>query len=90
MDKDGFLRDLLIEYTGHDHGDIEGGWLQDLLVTHGFAVERPITEAECAEAWAQSWGYQPGDLYIAYTDEMKALLRSRIAGDGGKDLGADN
>ena len=74
MDKDGFLRDFLSSYTGGDHMDMDGCEIQDLLEKHGFTECREITEEECKEPWAAEWGYQPGDTFHAYTDEMKKLM----------------
>ena len=74
MDKDGFLRDFLKDYIEGEHMDMDGYEIQNLLDKHGFTDKRPITEAECEEPWAQEYGYEPGDPFHAYTDEMKKLV----------------
>ena len=74
MDLRGFVKDLMTDYIEGEHLDIPGDAVQDLMVAHGLAVHREITEAECEEPWAREWGYEPGDMFYAYTDELKTLL----------------
>ena len=74
MNKDGFLRDLLNDYIEGDYNDVDGGTLHELLLKHGFTVERPITAAEAEEDWAREYCLHAGDVNSMRTPEMIALL----------------
>ncbi len=69
-----FLRDLLNDWDG-SLSDIEGGHFQDLLLRHGFAIERPATDADCATERAEEEEWEVGDTIIAWSDEMLRLMR---------------
>jgi hypothetical protein len=75
-DKDAFLGELFNMYVNRDWGDIDSYDFSDLMDKHGFTIPRAITEAECEEPWAQDWGYEPGDLFHAYTPETMRLRRA--------------
>ena len=74
MNKDGFLRALFKSCAEHDWFDVDSADLQEMMVRHGFLVERPATEEDCQTSWAQEWGLEVGDSHIASTDEMKAFM----------------
>ena len=73
-DINGFLKDLLEGYANGDWQDIDGGDMHAWLERHGLTYERPITEEEAQEEWAQEWDMKPGDLHSFMHPEIKALI----------------
>ena len=76
MDKDAFLRELLLNYYEHECLEIGGEDVHDLLLKHGFTVERPATAEECESDWAQDYGLNPGDVTAFQTQELKEFLHA--------------
>ncbi len=72
----GFLHDLFNDYSEGGHCDIDGCDFQELLVKHGLAESRLVTEAELAEEWAREYEYEPGDTATMYTADMLAIMQS--------------
>lgn len=72
MDKDIFIRDLLMLYGDGD--DIDAVDLQDLMLKHGLLVARPLTAEEAQQEWARQWDCGEGDPWNFYSDELKAIL----------------
>lgn len=73
-DINGFLKALLRDYYDRDWMDIDGGELQEMLLSHGLFYERPITDEEANESWALEYGVEPGEPGVFPHEDIKALL----------------
>jgi len=74
MNKDGFLRALLLKFDNSEHRDIGYDNLEELLITYGLGVERKATQEDCENSWVGPYGVKVGEPCFAYTSEMKTLI----------------
>ena len=75
MDIEAFAIDLVNFWREHDCMDIDGADFQGMLVKHGLVIERPATQEDCEEEWAQEYGTEIGDPVFLNSSEFIAAAK---------------
>ena len=85
-----FIGDLLDDYSEGSWQDIDGSFVQELLVKHGMVVEATLTEEDCDMEWAQNFDGEPGDTYNKWTPDTDAIISDAIAASTKSKKGDDD